>query len=189
MVISLCCLLCDSHRRVLRSSCQTNHQPRLGSTGSIHLVCQALSHFYVCLFPYYFLWLSKISITLGSGTENVLETPKVYILFYFYYFLWWLHYSLMPWVFPKIVFLASSFFSILFSAFPVLYPSCMAVSLSQCLAFSFTAVNGSQTYGFHRPVKLLPVPLSKRRDWPSVSSFYYYYFFLERTLRYNSHFR
>lgn len=71
---------------------------------------------FVCS-PYYFLWLSKISITLGSGTKNELWTPEAYILFYFYYFLWWLHYSLMPEFFPKLflfLFLssASSFFGL-----------------------------------------------------------------------------
>lgn len=66
---------------------------------------------FVCS-PYYFLWLSKISITLGSGTENVLWTPEAHILFYFYSSLWWLHYSLMCEFSPRL------FFSLLLSSVP-----------------------------------------------------------------------
>ena len=74
---------------------------------------------FVCS-PYYFLWLSKISITLGSGTENGLWTPEAYILFYFYSFLWGLHYSLMPEFFPKLLFFPPfSFFSIVFFGLPI----------------------------------------------------------------------
>jgi hypothetical protein len=116
---------------------------------------------FVCS-PYYFPWLSKISITLDSGTENVLWTPEAYILFYFYYFLWWLHYSLMPEFLPK---LFSSFFSILLFAFSIyLFQLHRSKFIRLFALFFFCVVNGSQTSGCHSPVKLLPSHLPKRRD-------------------------
>lgn len=102
MVISSHCLIGDSQRCVCPSGCQTSHKPHLGSIWSTHPVFQARSHSTFVCSPYYFLWLSKISITWDSGTENGLWTPEVCILFYFYSFLWWLHYSLMPEFFPKL---------------------------------------------------------------------------------------
>lgn len=105
---------------VCHSGCQTNHKPHLGSIWSIHPVFQVRSHFTFVCSPYYFLWLSKISITWDSGTENGLWTPEVYILFYFYSFLWWLHYSLMPEFSPKLSPPQPfSFFSIFFFGLPI----------------------------------------------------------------------
>lgn len=122
---------------VCHSGCQTNHKRHLGSIWSIHPVFQVRSHFTFVCSPYYFLWLSKISITWDSGTENGLWTPEVYILFYFYSFLWWLHYSLMPEFFPKLspprnLFLSSASSSL---ACPFIESSCMEVTWCQGLGF------------------------------------------------------
>ena len=119
MVISSHCLICDGQHCVCHSSYQTNHKPHLGSIWSIHPVFQVRSHFMFVCSPYYFLWLSKISITLDSGTENGLWTPKAYILFIFFVMA-----SLFPyaWVFPKILwcfFSPFSFFSIIFFGLPI----------------------------------------------------------------------
>lgn len=119
-----------------------------------YIQCVKLWVIFMCVCsPYYFLWLSKISITLGSGTENVLWTPKAYILFYFYYFLWWLHYSRMPEFFQNCFFLSSSL-NILFFGFPFIHSSCMVVSLCHWLASLFQSSEWLQLLNI-RLVKLL----------------------------------
>lgn len=126
--------------------------PHLGSIWSIHPVFQVRSHFMFVCSPYYFLWLSKISITLDSGTENGLWTPEAYILFLFFC-VWWLHYSLMPEFFPKFCGFFSPFFFLQHHLLWLAHlwsPAAWKWPDARVWPLFVRTAKDSQTSGFHR---------------------------------------
>lgn len=170
MVISPHCLICDSRGRVLHGGCQTITSQVWEALGQyIQSVKLWVIFMFICS-PYYFLWLSKISITLGSGTENVLWAPEAYILLYFYYFLWWPHYSLMPECFSPLFVFPSSPFSTLFSGFSI-----YLLQLHDSEFMPFLPLSPSEQWMAPRLLdftgQLVFFRLPKRRDWLSLANF------------------